>query len=434
MPAAQTERVAASKNRNRAKAVSVALSVPLERARAHWWQKQGLGAPVARRIDEVIDQTGWLRTLGGVEVYIAARARLPSVTKRALEQASESLAVQVVPAVRGCIYLLPRPHVPLALQFAESIWQARAERDLQRVGSSWKEVNSVARAVLEALKEPLSTDGLRKAMPAGTARSFGERGKKVGLSSALPVALRQLEFRGEIMRTLEAGRLDTERYVWRRSKQNPVSTAKLPTSKAGLAAAIAQIFFRQMGPATVRDFAEWAGMSLGEAKAAVSELPLASVAIPGYADEARVLDSELHALKNAESDATRATLAGFEDNYTTLHGGPAPLVDRMHHGLKVDVWGSGKSTTLGAAKHLAYRALLVGDRLAGFWEYDPGSREIVTAAFDRVSPAARRAIDKAAREVQALIEELGHARSFSLDTDASLKERAGKLRALAKKR
>ena len=88
----------------------------------------------------------------------------------------------------------------------------------------------------------------------------------------------------------------------------------------------------------------------------------------------------------------------------------------------------------GAAKHLAYRALLVGDRLAGFWEYDPGTREIVTAPLDRVTPAARRAIDKAARDVEGLIDELGHARSFSLDTDAALKERASKLRALAKKR
>jgi hypothetical protein len=287
---------------------------------------------------------------------------------------------------------------------------------------------------LEALEQPLSTDALRKAIPAGTVRSFGDRGKKVGLSSPLPVALRQLEFRGEIVRTLEAGRLDTERYVWRRTKQNPLSTAELPKAKSGLAAAIAQIFFRQMGPATARDFADWAGMSLGEAKAALSELPLTSVAVPGYADEALVLHSELEALKNAEADATRATLTGFEDNYTTLHGGPALLADRGHHGLKVDVWGSGKSTTLGAAKHLAYRALLVGDRLAGFWEYDPRTREIVTAPLDRVTPAARRAIDKAARDVEALIDELGHARSFSLDTDAGLKERAGKLRALAKKR
>ena len=434
MPAAELERALHSKTRKRGKAVPVSLSVPLERARAHWWQKQGLSSPAGKRIDEVIAATGWLRTLGGVEVYIAARARLPSATKQVLEQASEALVVQVVPAVRGCIYLLPRAHVPLALKFAESIWQGRAERDLERTGSSWKEVSSVARAALEALKVPLGTDALRKAMPVGAVRSFGERGKKVGLSSALPVALRQLEFQGEIVRTLEAGRLDTERYVWRKTKPGALSTPALGKSKSGLVRAIAEIFFRQMGPATAREFADWAGISLGEAKAAISELPLSKVAIPGYADEALVLEDELEALKNAESDATRATLTGFEDNYTTVHAGPGLITDRAHHGLKVDVWGGAKSTTLGAAKHLAYRPILVGDRLAGFWEYDPGSREIVTAVFDRMTTAARRAIDKAARDVEALIEELGHAHAFSLDTDAALKERAGKLRALAKKR
>jgi len=46
-------------------------------------------------------------------------------------------------------------------------------------------------------------------------RSLGEKGKKLGLSSTLPPALRTLEFEGRIERTLEGGRLDSERYLWR---------------------------------------------------------------------------------------------------------------------------------------------------------------------------------------------------------------------------
>jgi hypothetical protein len=49
-------------------------------------------------------------------------------------------------------------------------------------------------------------------------------------------------------------------------------------------------------------------------------------------------------------------------------------------------------------------------------------------------PVPLGAIAKASRAVEGLVDELGHARCFSLDTDVALKGPASKLRALAKKR
>jgi hypothetical protein len=411
------------------------LRVPLTRARAHWWRLQGLASPASAPIAEVIAKTGWLRTLGGVEVYLAARARKPKCGRAELDAASEALDVQVVPAVRSCIYLLPRVHVPLALRFADALWRKRTERDLERAGSSWKEVAEVADAVRGALDRPLNTDGLRKALPAGSVRSLGDRGKKVGLSSPLPVALRDLEFSGEVERTLEGGRLDTERYLWRRPKKNPVKGAKLTSTEAELAASIAEIFFSQMGATTTRHFAEWAGLSLTDAKAALAGLPLTPVAVDGYAEDAFVLTSQASDLQKAEADSGKVTLLAFEDNYTTVHGGPALFTEAAHHGMRVESWGMGQATTLGAAKHLSNRGVLAGDRLVGFWEFDPEVGEIVVALLDKVPAATRSKIDAACDALARFLkDELGHARSFTLDTDEMLRKRAQGLRTLAKSR
>ena len=70
-------------------------------------------------------------------------------------------------------------------------------------------------SVLECLEaEPASTAQLRSRLPDGTVRSFGEIGKKVGLSSNLPPVLRELEFTGTIRRTTASTGLDHEQYLW----------------------------------------------------------------------------------------------------------------------------------------------------------------------------------------------------------------------------
>ena len=83
-------------------------ALTLSQARALWWQKQGLGgrsstAPIAARIGD----SGWLRTLGGTDVYLAARARKPGMTRGELDAAVDRGELRVVPAARGCIYLVP---------------------------------------------------------------------------------------------------------------------------------------------------------------------------------------------------------------------------------------------------------------------------------------------------------------------------------------
>ena len=104
----------------------------------------------------------------------------------------------MVPAARGCMYLVARPQVALALRLAARLTLPRAEREHAKAGIRPREVEELAAAVRETLtrKGPLTTEALRKALPEGSVRSLGEVGKKVGISSALPSALRLLEFDG----------------------------------------------------------------------------------------------------------------------------------------------------------------------------------------------------------------------------------------------
>jgi hypothetical protein len=420
-----------------------ALSLPA--ARACWARRQGLGTtPLSPQqllspsdLAGVVASTGWLRTLGGVDVYLALRARVPGLRASDLDAAVTASELCVTPAVRGCIYLVPRQHLPLCLRLAETEWRRGADRDLQKTGVSWREVEDLAEAVYGALAAaPLSPEGLRKSLPKEAVRSLGEVGKKVGLSSPLPVALRWLEFAGRIERSLPGGRLDSERYLWRRPTRSPFAGADLPPDDAGRHAALARIFFAHHAPASDREFAEWSGLTLGQVRAAIAALPeLVPVTIPGHAEQAYAHAEDLRPAAPVGQDGAPHFLP-FADNLLLIHGGLGALCDPAEHERKVPLWGGrGSSERIGDARHASLRAIVYGGQLVGFWELSPKSGRIAYFTFDSARGAGGPAADglqRAALQTQRfLLDELGHGRSFSLDTDGALDSRAGLIEGMA---
>lgn len=411
-----------------------ALRLSLEQARRAFVAAQGFPVPPDRSPIQVLEETGFVRTLGGVDVYLAVRARMPAMRRADLEDAVARHEAQVVPAVRGCMYLVPRRDVPLALRVADLLSRSRNERDQEKAGIRPGEVEEVGRAVLETLRErgPLTTDALRKALPAGTVRSLGEAGKKVGLSSPLPPALRMLEFEGQVERRLESRRLDSERYLWGAAERSPFEGARLPDDPADLFAALARIFFHAAGLGSLKDFAGWGGMAQRDAKAAIERAGLLPVEIEGVRDLHFLPEERRGLLAPALETAAAAAVAflPFEDNLVHLHGGPALLVDEAHHATPVPSWGGmGRASTLGDAKHMALRSILAEGKIAGFWEYDPGARSVVYSAFDGLSADARTRLAAAAEDLSNfLADDLGHGRSHSLDTDEELRKRSEQIR------
>lgn len=409
-----------------ARAATPSRRLSLGDARALWRAAQGLppGAPT-REPAALVTETGWLRTLGGVEVYLGLRARAPGLRRAAIDAAAASEDLQQIPAVRGCIYAVPRPQAPLALAIAADQALGRLARDLEKAGVSESEMSTVEAATLEVLRAgPQTTDGLRKALPAGTLRGLGEAGKKLGLSSALPPALRRLEFAGRVRRSLIGNRFDTERYTWHLA--DPVPDPALPVDKAGREAALAALFFRWAAPASLADFVAWSGLSVSAAKKAVAGLDLLPVAVEGYAEEAWMP-------ADAAPDGVEHgwTFLPFEDNLPALHGGAAPLVEARHHGFSVPVWGQTRGNTLGDARHIQGRLILHGDVVAGLWELDLREGAVVAALLEAPSAREREALEAEASGLARFVsEELGHARSFSLDTDETVAGRVATLRGM----
>ena len=403
----------------------------LSQIRSFWLERQGLASPLEAPPAELVARTGWARTLGGIDVYLALRARNPSIARANLEGELQSGALRVVPAVRGCIYLVPAAEVPLLMTLAADLSRPRTQRELLKAGVDGQEVEDLAAAVLEVLAQgPLGTREIRKALPADSVRSLGEAGKKVGLSSPLPVALRELEFRGAIERTPVGHRLDTEVYQWHRS---PVPDAvptipELPEERLALVVRRVLEFF---APLSIPELATWIGIPQRDIKAALETLEVRLVAIEGCKAPAVVLEELWSSLEQVEQAPAQFRFLPFGDNLLTVHGGPAIFTDPKFHDLPVERWGGAKARPLGQVNHLGRRPLFLGERLVGFWEFDPEAEEVVVGLLEALSAQEAEDLNDArVRLAEFLQQDLGHARSFSLDTEAALLRRATTLRSM----
>ena len=249
------------------------------------------------------------------------------------------------------------------------------------------------------------------------------RARRSGISSTLPPALRELEFRGSIVRTLEGGRLDTERYLW---EANPDGLGDGPGDPAEVHRHLADNFFGHTGVGAVDRFASWAGIGKRDARAAVSRLQGEPVRVEGLGDD-------YFAVRNEDGPpAAGIAFLPFEDNLIQLQPGVAPLVDPKHHDLPVPVWGRGKDQTLGTANHMAYRSIALDGEVIGVWEFDPDGEAVVWTTFVELPRPQRSNVEEEAdRVARFLREDVGRAISFSIDTEDDLRRRCAGIKEMA---
>ena len=314
------------------------------------------------------------------------------------------------------------------LHLAASLARPRTDRDLAKVGVEWAEVEGLMEQVLEALAGgPAETRKIRSLLPEGTVRSLGAIGKKVGLSSPLPVALRELEFRGQIERRPVEDRLDTESYVWHATGERFAEEDR----GGGSAYQVVKRFLTFFGPATVKEIATWVGLSQRDAKAALADLDVVTVEVEGLPKPALLLAKDRGDLEAVDSESEAFHFLPFEDNLLSVHGGPGLFTDPAHHDFPVERWGGAGARPLGEVKHLGRRPLLLGHRLVGFWEVEPESFEVVVGTFEAVPSKFCEALELGREELgRFLREELGHGRAFSLDTEARMARRLEGIRGM----
>jgi hypothetical protein len=84
--------------------------------RAWWWHRQALDGRLAgKTAAEVLEETGWARSVGAAGPYLGLFAR-SGAGREAVDQAAADLRIHELPGVRGCTYVIPRSDFGLALK------------------------------------------------------------------------------------------------------------------------------------------------------------------------------------------------------------------------------------------------------------------------------------------------------------------------------
>jgi len=392
-----------------------------KKLRAWWWVRQGLDGSLARaRPDEVLAKAGWARSVGGVGPYLSLFARA-GTTRADVDAAIARLEIHELPSARGCTYVLPASDFAIGLRAAQAFADAPI-RQAEKLGVTAKELDTLCEAVLGALgKEPLGPDEIRKAT-GDASRSLGEEGKKKGVGTTLPLALGRLQALGEIRRVPSNGRLDNQRYGYVRWKDNPLR--KYRGSVDDAQREIAARFFRWVGPATLGELQFFLGAGVKVSKEIAGALGL----VPPEAGSDRLLlpeDAEAFRAFEAPKAKSVPVLVGSLDSVSAARRDVRTLLDDADVERKVVV--DRKVGTLGGLADLPSHAILDGGRLVGLWEYDFDAGRIVWASFVGKTKALEAAVARTEAYVR---DELGDARSFSLDSPKSRAPKLDALRAL----
>jgi hypothetical protein len=392
-----------------------------ERLRGWWWHRQGLDGSLRGRSPEaVLERCGWARSVGGAGPYLTLFAR--SGTSR--EEADAAVAAQRIhelPAARGCTYVLPARDFALGLRVGRDFADAEL-RTAEKLGVTEQEIDTLGEAVFGALGDaPMEPDALRDAT-AGRWRSLGDEGRKKGISTTLPIALGRLQARGRIRRVPINGRLDQQRYAYARWAPSPADSLTL--SDAEVRTEVARRFFRWVGPATLGELRWFTALGAKVVKEAVEPLGLEPVA--GHPDRF-ILPQDAAAWREFEPIAKpQYALVSSLDPISATRRDLQSLLEDADRERAV-VTDSGERP-MGGLSDLPAHAIMDRGRVIGLWEFDPEAGEIAWMTF---SPNSDHALEEAIEETQAFVrDQLGDARSFSLDSPKSRKPRLEALRGM----
>lgn len=382
--------------------------------RAWWWHRQGLdGSLDGADPASVLKQTGWARSVGGSNPYLTLYARA-GTNRVDVDAAAAALDIHELPSARGCTYVLPKDHFALGLQVGRSAPEGDL-KVLEKLGVSRQEVEKLCAEVLSALDSGKPRDPAQLKDELGDAvRSLGEAGRKRGQATTLPAALGLLQAAGEIRRVPAHGRLDQQRFSyvrWRPPASN-LTDAEARTE-------LARLYFDWTGPASLAHFRWFSAFSAANAKAAVAELRLVDVGdgLLATAEHAREL-----AAFPVPKKPRYALLAGI-DALLLLRRDVPSLIDAADAATPVPGEGTQASRVIDLPDH----AIVDRGRLVGLWQYDPEAGSVVSWLFSGGTPD-KGLRDAIARTEAFVRDELGDARSFSLDSPRS---RAPRIAALS---
>lgn len=371
--------------------------------RAWYAHRQGLdGSLQGSSSAQILQRAGWARSVGGVSPYLTLFSRA-GITREQADADAAKLHIYELPSARGCTHVLPASDFALALAAGQ---QFDGEmKTAAKLGVAEKEIDQLCDAVVTALeKGPPDPDGLREATGKAV-RNLGPEGKKKGLTTTLPVALEKLQASGDIRRVPTNGRFDQQRYRYALWRPNPLRSFKL--SPEQVHTELARKYFAWIGPASAADFQAFSGLGAKATKAALDPLKLEHI---------EVAPGDLRSFLPGDRARFDAFKPPKDPCYSLLGSIDSMFILR-------------REKDLGSLTGLASHAIVDRGRLVGLWEYDQPTESIVwvpLVKFVKKDKALEEAVTRTENFVR---DQLGDARSFSLD---SPKSRAPRILALRK--
>ncbi len=356
----------------------------------------------------MLGRTGWARTVGSANPYLTLFARA-GIDRATADQAAAAVDICELPSARGCTYLLPAADFAIGLAAGAGAPQGELAAAIKHLDVTQQEVDRLGSAVLDAVTEaaePLTPQALRERL-GDSIRSLGEAGKKRGVTSTLPLALGLLQSAGELRRVPIDGRLDQQRYGYRRWDPSPLAGAE--TDPGELALALALRYFTWAAPATIAHFRWFTGLSAAVAKRAVAAAGLTDLGAGWLLPSVLVDEFEAFA---APADPEYA-LVGWIDGLHLLHRDLGRLLDPED---------AERPSPLEPEKRLAdlkdppCQLIIDRGRVVGLWEFDPTTESIARRLFVPENEDLRSTIAATERFIT---EQLGDAKGSALDSPKS---------------
>lgn len=208
---------------------------------------------------DVVSRIGWLHQSGGAGPYLSIAARAPGVQRADIDACVASGALRIVTGVRGCTLLVPERDVALARAAGARAFSATVQAILPSGEIDARTLDGVVDNV-DAMLDFVGVDPPTIRSRAGGVPALGPTSRKLGFTTALPIALRLLESIGRAERVPQNGRLDSEAYVWRHPRDVDPGDAPVPgESMSTDLTALANVFFGWDGGGerTLADLAAW---------------------------------------------------------------------------------------------------------------------------------------------------------------------------------
>lgn len=390
----------------------------MDKIRAYLAHRQGLLAFLTKSNREVLSDVGWVRSVGGHNIYIALHSRNGS-NKAQTDQDAKNHQIYEFASARGCTYFLPSDDFQVGIKAGQGFNDASAIRTAKtKLGFTDEDLIKLKSGIVNSLKNgALDTGGIKKEL-GDLVVNFGEAGKKVGQTTSLSLGLLSLQAEAQIRRVPKGWTLEAQSYEYELFPNAPVVDDSY--SKDQCYTDLAQKYWNWIGIASLAHFQWFSGLGVGAAKKATDGLNL--VPVEGT-------DLFIHADNEADFRNFEVPKEPVYRLITALDS--LFLLRREVESLfdPKDLAGTGENEKRGgglvASNDLRNHAIVDRGRIVGLWEYETSSQSLVTALFVPMNEELESEI----RRTEAFIrDELGDCRSFSLDSPKSRQATIDQLR------